>query len=104
MASIWRSQGIVPSTSITRCAPTNLGISGHWTVDFNEPSCKTLRENSQDKGCVAIGSKTRRVEAHTGNRQPQWDNWPEMCLNTPADYDGQHFDQPSSCDPVQGYL
>ncbi|PBK82931.1 hypothetical protein ARMGADRAFT_1089834 [Armillaria gallica] len=30
-------------------APTNLRIFGHWTVDFNEPSCKTLWENFQDK-------------------------------------------------------
>ncbi|KAK0443316.1 hypothetical protein EV421DRAFT_544212 [Armillaria borealis] len=79
-------------------ARADLRIFGHWIVDFNEPSCKTLWEKFQDKGCVAIGSKTRRIEAHMGNHQPPWDNWREMCSTTPADYDGHHFDQPSSCD------
>ncbi|KAK0470971.1 hypothetical protein IW261DRAFT_913914 [Armillaria novae-zelandiae] len=83
---------------VDNSAPTNLRILGHWTVDLNEPSCKTLWENFQDKGCVTNGSKTRRVEAHMGNHQPPWDNWREMCSTTPADYDGHHFDQPSSCD------
>ncbi|KAK0227241.1 hypothetical protein EDD85DRAFT_957850 [Armillaria nabsnona] len=45
--------------TVDNSAPTDLRIFGHWTVDFNEPSCKTLWENFQDKGCVAIGSKTR---------------------------------------------
>ncbi|PBK83248.1 hypothetical protein ARMGADRAFT_975023 [Armillaria gallica] len=79
-------------------APTNLRIFGHWTVDFNEPSCKTLWENFQDKGWVAIGSKTRRIEAHVGNHQRPWDNWREMCSATSADDDGHRFDRPSSCD------
>ncbi|KAG7450916.1 uncharacterized protein BT62DRAFT_543820 [Guyanagaster necrorhizus] len=71
---------------------------GHWTVGSNEPSCKTLWENFQDKGCVAKGSMRRRIEAHMGNHQPPRDNWREMCSTTPADYDGRHFDQPDSCD------
>ncbi|KAK0207167.1 hypothetical protein DFS33DRAFT_1273485 [Desarmillaria ectypa] len=33
-----------------------------------------------------------------GNNQPPWDNWREMYSNTPADYQGHHFDQPDSCD------
>ncbi|KAK0227271.1 hypothetical protein EDD85DRAFT_957884 [Armillaria nabsnona] len=84
--------------TVDNSAPADLRIFGYWTVDFNEPSGKTLWENFQDKGCVAIGSKTRRIEAHMGNHQPPWDNWREMCSTTPADYDGHHFDQPSSCD------
>ncbi|KAK0482682.1 hypothetical protein IW261DRAFT_1048873 [Armillaria novae-zelandiae] len=81
-----------------KSAPKDPRIFGHWSVDSNEPSCKTLWENFQDKGCVAIGSKSRRIEAHMGNHQAPWDNWREMCSTTPADYDGHHFDQPSSCD------
>ncbi|KAK0492959.1 hypothetical protein EDD18DRAFT_442398 [Armillaria luteobubalina] len=86
------------TVDVDESAPTNHRILGHWTVDFKEPSCKTLWENFQDKGCVANGSKTHRVEAHMGNHQPPWDNWREMCSTTPADYGGHHFDQPSSCD------
>ncbi|KAK0458360.1 uncharacterized protein EV420DRAFT_394270 [Desarmillaria tabescens] len=86
------------TVDVDNSAPTKPRIYGHWTVDSNEPSCKTLWENFQDKGCVATGSKTRRIEAHMGNHQPPWDNWREMCSTTPADYDGHHFDQPDSCD------
>ncbi|KAG7443508.1 uncharacterized protein BT62DRAFT_903087 [Guyanagaster necrorhizus] len=79
-------------------APTNPRIYGHWTVESNEPSCQTLWEDFQDKGCVAKGSKRRRIEAHMENHQPPWDNWREMCSTTPVDYGGYHFDQPNSCD------
>ncbi|PBK83628.1 hypothetical protein ARMGADRAFT_1089244 [Armillaria gallica] len=55
------------TVDINNSAPMNLQISAHWRVNVNESSCKTLWENFQDKGCVAIGSKTHRIEAHMGN-------------------------------------
>ncbi|PBK82955.1 hypothetical protein ARMGADRAFT_1067983 [Armillaria gallica] len=55
---------------------------------FYESSCETLWKNFQDKimqGCVATGSKTRRIEAYMCNHQPSLDNWQEICSATSAD-------------------
>ncbi|KAK0441488.1 uncharacterized protein EV420DRAFT_1485650 [Desarmillaria tabescens] len=71
-------------------------VYGHWAVDSDETSCKTLWEDFRDKGCVFKGF--RCIEARMGNYQLPWDNWREMCFMTLADYDGHHFDHLDSCE------
>ncbi|PBK98305.1 hypothetical protein ARMGADRAFT_1008732 [Armillaria gallica] len=69
---------------------------GHWTVNSNEPTCKTWWGNHQKKDCY--GSHKRRVEAHMFNHQEPWDNWAEMCFSTPADFALQRFEHPDTCE------
>jgi len=71
-------------------------IYGHWLVDHNEPSCSTYWSYFKDKGCVAQGSGTRRIESPLENLQGG-DDWREMCTTTPADFRGLHFSGPDYC-------
>ncbi|PBK59091.1 hypothetical protein ARMSODRAFT_945904 [Armillaria solidipes] len=73
-------------------------VYGHWVVESNEPSCRTVWENFRDK----VGLS--RIKAHMGNHQPPWDNWREMCSTTPADYGGHHFDRPYSCYWISNFV
>ncbi|KAG7441773.1 uncharacterized protein BT62DRAFT_1011066 [Guyanagaster necrorhizus] len=77
----WLAQNI--ALDVDTSAHMKRRFYGDWIVESNEPSCKTLWENFQDKGYVAKGSMRRRIEAHMGNHQPPWDNWREMCSTTP---------------------
>ncbi|KAK0476237.1 hypothetical protein EDD18DRAFT_1115642 [Armillaria luteobubalina] len=77
-------------------APSNHRGFGHWAVKFDDPRCKSLWKDFQDKirqECVVKASKTRLAWVNTDRY-----HWREMCSTTPADSDGHQFDQPDRCE------
>jgi len=69
-------------------------VTGHWIVDFSEPTCVTWWRGYDNKGCVERG--IHRYESVLENLQ--WgDDWHVMCATTPGQVQGRSFDGPTSC-------
>ncbi|KAK0476244.1 hypothetical protein EDD18DRAFT_1385574 [Armillaria luteobubalina] len=62
------------TVSVDLSAPRNHRIFGHWTVQFNNPRCKTAWEDFQDKAWMRYQSLKDscafRIEARMGKYRP----------------------------------
>ncbi|KAF5309130.1 hypothetical protein D9619_012785 [Psilocybe cf. subviscida] len=89
--------GVVLYTNFCQNLGFGRGIWGFWTVDFNEPDCETKWGQFDDLGCVDDRSyPARRVESRLENLQSGSD-WQFMCVTTPADINGHHYQTPMDC-------
>ncbi|KDR67777.1 hypothetical protein GALMADRAFT_257615 [Galerina marginata CBS 339.88] len=68
-------------------------VTGHWTVNSDEPVCRPWWDDFKDKGCM---NGARVYDAHLQYLQ-QGDDWKAMCSTTPTIIKGKYFARPVSC-------